>query len=108
VGTLKGNAERKKAILQMTDVANGIDDTMGRQMRFLQTTKIQIVIGNFSVYDGCYILEFWGNTPCQLFPSDLVLVILISNSGGYEARVCSTYPLINKVHEDQCNSMKMT
>ncbi len=26
MGTLKGNAERKKAILQMTDVAKGIDD----------------------------------------------------------------------------------
>jgi hypothetical protein len=26
VGTLKGNAERTKAILQITDVANGIDD----------------------------------------------------------------------------------
>jgi hypothetical protein len=108
VGTLKGNAERKKAILQMTDVANGIDDTMGRQMTFLQTSKFLTIVENFSVSDGCYILGFWVITVCQLFPSSLVLVILISNSGWYQTWVCSTSPLINKVHQDQCNCMRRT
>jgi hypothetical protein len=33
-------------------------DSMGRQMTFLQTTKIRSIIENFSGSDGCYVLGF--------------------------------------------------
>jgi hypothetical protein len=62
---------------------------LGRQMSLLQTTNIWTIIENFSGSDRCYILGFWVNTPFQLFPSGLVLVLLISNYGGYEGWVCS-------------------
>ncbi len=80
---------------------------MGRQITPLKTTKILTIIENFSGSDGCYELGFWVHTSCQLFPFSLVLVNLFSNSGGYVTQICSTYHLIDKVHQDRCNSMKM-